>query len=252
MRLNGRSPTDGSEARKSHYRGTHRTLAPAQTKSRIAPYGRGFGLTRVANVTGLDYLGIPVFMAVRPNSRSLAVSQGKGLDEDSAWVSAFMEAAELEHAETLDAACEVASYAELRLGRDVVDPFRLPRTRGKPFDAGKPIPWIKADLVSGNEVWVPSELVHMDYRYPAAPNSNALFHSSNGLASGNDLPEAICAGLCELIERDAVCLWRERSATSRAQTRLILETVSDGDCRALLEHLARHEMGVAVGTRRRM
>jgi ribosomal protein S12 methylthiotransferase accessory factor YcaO len=35
-------------------------------------------ITRLANVTGLDTLGILVVMSVRPNSRSLSVSQGKG------------------------------------------------------------------------------------------------------------------------------------------------------------------------------
>jgi ribosomal protein S12 methylthiotransferase accessory factor len=36
------------------------------------------GVTRIANVTGLDRIGIPVAIAVRPNSRSVSVAQGKG------------------------------------------------------------------------------------------------------------------------------------------------------------------------------
>ena len=52
------------------------------------------GITRIANVTGLDRTGIPVVMVVRPNARSVAVSQGKGLTLAAAKASGVMEAAE--------------------------------------------------------------------------------------------------------------------------------------------------------------
>ncbi|TGV60738.1 hypothetical protein EN803_38435, partial [Mesorhizobium sp. M2D.F.Ca.ET.160.01.1.1] len=48
--------------------------------ARIRPHWARMGITRVANVTGLDRIGIPVVMVCRPNARSLAVSQGKGID----------------------------------------------------------------------------------------------------------------------------------------------------------------------------
>ena len=47
-----------------------------------------FGITRLANITGLDDIGLPVCMAVRPLSKGLSVSQGKGTDDVSAAVSA--------------------------------------------------------------------------------------------------------------------------------------------------------------------
>ena len=77
---------------KRYRRGTHRTLSPAETLARFGIHARKLGITRLANVTGLDYLGIPVFMSIRPNSRSLSVSQGKGIDEDAAMASALMAA----------------------------------------------------------------------------------------------------------------------------------------------------------------
>ena len=50
-----------------HYRGgTHRALSPAETLERFLPLRREMGITRLANVTGLDVLGIPVYMACRP------------------------------------------------------------------------------------------------------------------------------------------------------------------------------------------
>src|SRR5690349_14780816 len=67
---------------KRYRRGTHRAVAPAETFARFARHARALGITRIADVTGLDYLGLPVFMAVRPNARSLSVCQGKGLDHD--------------------------------------------------------------------------------------------------------------------------------------------------------------------------
>ena len=54
-----------------------------------------FGITRLARLTGLDNVGVPVWSAIRPNSRTLAQSQGKGVDDPSAMASAVMEAVEV-------------------------------------------------------------------------------------------------------------------------------------------------------------
>ncbi|UQS25348.1 YcaO-like family protein [Amycolatopsis thermalba] len=70
-------------------------------------------MTRLADVTGLDVLGIPVCLAVRPLARSLAVSVGKGMDTASARTAALMESLEVRHAENIDAAGQVASFEEL-------------------------------------------------------------------------------------------------------------------------------------------
>jgi YcaO-like protein with predicted kinase domain len=81
--------------------GTHRTVPPEETLRRgwrLAPI---MGITRIANVTGLDTVGVPVVMVCRPNARSLAVSQGKGLDLPAAKASGLMESIEVYHAETI-------------------------------------------------------------------------------------------------------------------------------------------------------
>lgn len=69
------------------------------------------GITRVADVTGLDRIGIPVVMVCRPNARSLAVSQGKGIDIEAATVSGLMESVELYHAEHIEGGPEIAASA---------------------------------------------------------------------------------------------------------------------------------------------
>ena len=59
--------------------GTHRAVSPDETLQRIKPLLARMGITRIANLTGLDRVGIPVVSVMRPNSRSLSVSQGKGM-----------------------------------------------------------------------------------------------------------------------------------------------------------------------------
>ena len=81
----------GGLARKSFYRGTHRLVAPEQTLARVSRLMPVMGITRIANVTGLDRIGVPVVMVCRPNSRSLSVSQGKGVDLLAAKASGLME-----------------------------------------------------------------------------------------------------------------------------------------------------------------
>src|SRR5690242_3809749 len=55
--------------------GTRRAVSPTETLRRIRPLLRPAGITRLADVTGLDWIGIPVYQAIRPNSRTLSASQ---------------------------------------------------------------------------------------------------------------------------------------------------------------------------------
>src|SRR3989442_15128503 len=85
---------------KAFRNGTHRATSPEATLDRTNPWFNEIGITRIGNVTGLDAIGLPVVMVCRPNSRSVAVSQGKGLTLAAAKASGLMEAIELWHAET--------------------------------------------------------------------------------------------------------------------------------------------------------
>ena len=71
---------DHDAGAKQYRLGTHRTVSPEATLARVAPHLNEMGITRIANVTGLDDIGIPVVMVCRPNSRSISVAQGKGVD----------------------------------------------------------------------------------------------------------------------------------------------------------------------------
>ena len=205
------------------------------------------GITRLANVTGLDHIGIPVFMAVRPNSRGVSVSQGKGVDIASAKVSALMESIEGWHAERVTVPLRYESYESLRRTDRCVDVHRLPKVHPRPVPPHQPLLWAEGyDLLQNARTWVPFESVTLSFVHP--PGHVATFYtSSNGLASGNHMLEAICHGLCETLERDAIALWLHEEGDELAKQRqLDLATVDDPLCRSILERLAAESVRVAL------
>jgi len=205
------------------------------------------GITRVANVTGLDSIGIPVVMVSRPNSRSVAVSQGKGIDLASARASGLMESAELYHAETMTLPVRLNSYEELRYQHTVVAVDELPRRAASPFHPHLRLPWCQGrDLMSDANVLVPYEMVHADYTLPLPDGHGCFPATSNGLASGNNLVEAISHGLCEVVERDATTLWQLRPEAEFDQGRLDLASVDDPSCQEVLAKFERAGFSVAV------
>ncbi|GAB4369249.1 MAG: YcaO-like family protein [Kiloniellaceae bacterium] len=226
--------------------GTHRSRDPEDTLKAFLPLAGRMGITRLANVTGLDTIGIPVYMACRPLSRSIAVSQGKGLTRTEAKVSAFMEAAETWHGETITLPLKMASFDELSRGHRVIDVAGLPRSRLGSFDPAQQILWIEgASLAEGEPFWVPLELVSTNYTLPQPQGSFAFPANTNGLASGNSVTEAALHALCELIERDALSLWRLGGDAARAASKLDPASVDSRAGRDLLAHYA--AAGLDVG-----
>jgi ribosomal protein S12 methylthiotransferase accessory factor len=183
--------------------GTARSLPLAQTKLRLAPLLAGYGITRVAELTGLDALGVPVFSAVRPGAATLAVSAGKGLERDAAWVSAVMESIEVEVAEQYRAPCIVRACG-VRL-----DPgYRTRELNLHPVslvDDETVLDWTAAwNLVDGQAALIPSAAVGLRGWTSARWKAPLFVTTSNGLAAGNDALEAALHGLLELVERHAL------------------------------------------------
>lgn len=231
---------------KHWFAGTHRCVPPAQTLSRLQPLLTEMGITRVANVTGLDRVGVPVVMATRPNSRSVSVSQGKGLTLEAAKVSAVMEAVETFHAERIELPLKLASERELARNHRLIDVGGLPRSRSDGFLPDRRILWIEGfDLVAGRPCWLPYETVHSDFTLPQPAGSGCFPANTNGLAAGNHLLEAVSHGLLEVIERDATTLWRLSAGDLQARTRVDLQTIDNPDCRRLIEQLT--ERGFRLG-----
>lgn len=208
--------------------GTHRAASLDATWTRFAKARRRAGITRIADLTGLDTIGIPVFAAIRPMGRSLSTQQGKGITADAARVSALMESLETWTAEHLAVPTVRGSARALR--GQAIDVRRLPRPRGR-LDLDARWTWVRGwDLVRQREVLVPVEAVTLDTTFTRPPVFDV---SSNGLASGNVLVEAIVHALCEVIERDAEAAWRRAGGDRR----IVLDTIDAPACRALIERI---------------
>lgn len=226
---------------KRYRRGTHRIAPPAATLARIAGLARSIGVTRLADVTGLDRIGLPVFQAIRPLARSLAVSQGKGATADAARVSALMEAIELHHAETVPArttgpatAAEAALWSRMTPATAQPLPFRPDTPRG----------WIDAtDLLCGGHMRMPHGLATMDCTQPREPD---LWPNTNGLASGNDHVEAVVSALCEAIERDAHARWMAAAPRTRRATAIDPLTIDDRLARSQIARVQRAGLRLAL------
>ncbi|MCA9664332.1 MAG: YcaO-like family protein [Myxococcales bacterium] len=240
-------PLFDSPAPKGYATGTTRTRAPAETLALIEPLVARFGVTRLANITGLDRIGIPVYQAVRPNARSLSVSQGKGLDAPSAQVSALMESLESYHAEHARCAVRLESQRALAREARVADPTRLPLARGTHYQPDAPLPWTAArDLRSDEPVFVPFEIVHANFTVPRVPGSGAFSPSTSGLGSGNHIAEATLHGICELIERDAETLWRIAGGEAGSAYRVAPESIDYAPARALVERFKAAGLDVMI------
>ncbi|MET9568526.1 YcaO-like family protein [Streptomyces virginiae] len=225
----------------SFTRGTYRVRHPENTWSIISPHFQEFGITRIADVTGLDSVGIPVAMAVRPLSQTLSVSQGKGRTLLLAKVSAAMEAIELWHAENVAAGLDSfrAPGAELDLPYAMAD---LEADPGSIVGPQTPLHWVTGrDLLTGRSVPLPRDTVSLAAKDPLAWRAAGLASTTNGLASGNNPAEATLHALYEVLERDAVARAQEGSIRMDF---IDPRTVDNVDCQALVNRL--HSAGCYV------
>jgi YcaO-like protein with predicted kinase domain len=232
---------------KTHRGGTsHRALPPEVTWKNIKPHFAALGISRVAVITGLDVVGIPVVTVTRPNARSLSVSQGKGIDLMSAKVSGAMESIEQHCAEHLDLPLRYTSYRELVRQARVLSPGLLPCIPSADLET-RPALYVEGVRLSdAAPCWLPHGLVHLDMRRPLAPGADMFPLSSNGLASGNTRSEALVHGLLEVIERDAWARFMDLDEDARARRRLDLGGVPDGSARQLLTTLQNAGLNVVV------
>lgn len=214
-------------ADKDWVKGTHRAMAPELTLARIRPHLHKAKVTRIGDVTGLDTLGVPVMTAVRPDSRTLAVESGKGATPVAAATSAAMEAIERFVAEE-DPCVDVLGTVEDVRKRLAAPLESFPLNRGASVSPQLRFEWAEVtDLVSGRTGLVPSALMTM--RQPPSWKTSMArqpwIASSNGLASGNHLPEALCAALYESIERDATSCWKVAIGRGTPALRIDLDSL---------------------------
>lgn len=189
------------------------------------------GITRLARQTGLDRLGIPVYAAIRPNSRTIATHHGKGLDEISAQISAVMEAVEYAIAEAPETPQLQLSLATARsMGLEVMD-FTSLLPVGAQVDEQRPVRWVEGvELGTGMTVLVPYDAVVLGTDPVDFPG---IAQSTNGIAAGADMARALLHALCEIVERDAVCLWGFKSDKAALTTGVEPSAFDDADIEAL-------------------
>jgi YcaO-like protein with predicted kinase domain len=236
-----------AEAPKSYRAGTHRLVSPAETLDRVRRFFPVMGITRVADITGLDSVGVPVTAVCRPNSRSVTVSLGKGLDLAAAKASGVMESIEGFMAERIVRPLLLGSFNDLRYSHPLADIGALPRTAESSYHPDLPILWIEGrELLSKAPMWVPYEVVHSAYTLPTPTGTGCFIATSNGLASGNHLLEAICHGICEMVERDANALHTLRTPQELALRRIDPRTVDDDGCGEVLQLFGRAGLATAI------
>jgi putative methanogenesis marker protein 1 len=228
-----------SSCKKSYTNDTQRAVPPETTLARIEGLLPAAGITRVADITSLDRLGIPVFSSIRPTAERGAISvyNGKGATPAEARVSAMMEGIERFSAELEREDLRVERYSFLSRSERVLDPASLILPAGA--DPDSPIPWTKGyDLASGEDILVPASAVY----HPLPHRYFQLFRTStNGLASGNTLEEAVFHALMELIERDA---WSLVEASRNTGPRL--EEIDDDLALSLLQKFREANVDVTL------
>lgn len=173
-------------------------------------------MTRLADITRLDRLGLPVWQAIRPRGRALSVHQGKGATDLDARIGALCEAIESHAAETAPADGPQCRFEDLVVGARAPDPsdYGYSRRTMAGFDA--PVTWSRAtDLVTGDGIFLPHAVVSLDLTVDAPSRFD---RSSTGLGAAPDEAGAMAVAVRELVERDAQGEWQRSSTAERVAT----------------------------------
>ena len=187
-----------------------RTKSVQETLNTILPVSSKIGITRLADITDMDILGIPNFSAVLPGTEDyIWVYSGKGVTKLDAKASALMES--IERYCSLPSGNQKkmiqGSYKEVSKMSKTLHPSNVVEPMLIEYDEDMIMDFLPGyDLINSEQILVPTPLAL--FRYSAKPPAINPFayHHTNGLASGNVLEEAICHSLCEVIERDATSL----------------------------------------------
>jgi YcaO-like protein with predicted kinase domain len=178
-----------------------RASSSAEAYAKVMSWARLCGVTRLAEATGLDRVGIPNYYVVRPKALHpcAIVSSGKGPTRATAMLSGLFECYERWAAEEPSSRPILASAEQLHDQWPALKVV-LPQLNS----ARDRLLWIVAiDLISQEPCFVPARSIVFPYK-DVPDLGGAVPSDTNGLASGTTLAEAVCMALLELIERDAI------------------------------------------------
>ncbi|UAJ12292.1 YcaO-like family protein [Glacieibacterium megasporae] len=202
------------------------------------------GVSRLADVSGLVPLGIPVYQAVRPMARLLSVSQGKGLSRMAAMVSALLEAVEIDTAERLGAPPATAALDALDDATIDLWSSAPRRAYGTRLDPSLPRAWLEGrDLLSDRRALLPWDLLSLDICRPILPD---IRPASVGLATGNNIIEATVGAVGELVEHDLHAALRHLAPREMRACQLDLASVDDPICAALLRRIVSRRFSLRI------
>jgi putative methanogenesis marker protein 1 len=236
----------------TYIEGTQRVFDEKSTLEKVNNNSKQIGVTRVASITDLDRIGIPVISTIRPSAAEGAISvySGKGNTENQARISAIMESFERclaernglnnDVAEDIKAQHIIDNFTAMGETHRVVDPTLL--LIAEDYSPQAFVEWISGwDLLKKEEIFVPANAVYHPYDAPG--RALKLFRSNtNGLAAGNTIEEAIFHGLLEVIERDALSI----AEFNRNPGKEIILTENDGENYELLRKFTDNEVEVKL------
>jgi YcaO-like protein with predicted kinase domain len=183
--------------------GTYRSASPESTRDRIRPMLDRFSITRVADITDLDEIGLPTMVCYRPDSKTLAVSLGSGIEPAQAFVSAVMESIEIWHLEYVELPVAESGPAH-SVGLDY-DVRALNLTQNSLVTSRTPLDWVAGSgLLTGTRKLVPAAALRLDMTSRRSWRNLYFARSSNGTATGNTFAEATLHGMFEVIERGCI------------------------------------------------
>src|SRR5271157_4810353 len=125
-----------NSCKKTYNDETQRAAPLDLTLARIEPKIPAAGITRVAEITSLDRIGIPVFSCIRPTAEAGAITvyNGKGATVEESRISAIMEGIERYSSELHDRRVTLAPYQEMLARGNVIDPKDLILPEGSDTD----------------------------------------------------------------------------------------------------------------------
>ena len=176
---------------------TAHQLTPQEYWQRLQPRLRDFGISRLADITGLDRLGFPVAQAVRPLARSNAVTQGKAASLEGAAVGAVLECLEMAAGE------DMARFAAVSGDAAMWSPL------APGLDVGTVWPDAQTDYIAcwnlcdDTAASLPRDLISTDFTRDASASKAPILRHSIGLGAGTGFAAAVLHGLLESIEADA-------------------------------------------------
>ena len=210
-------------------------------EAQLCDFEKICGITRVADITYLDRIGIYAYQSVRPDAEegdgSFTIFSGKGLTKEQCKISAIMEGIERYCAEERNNRDIILkkSIAELRTNYNIVEPKEL-NILNQSISENDEIEWILGyDLIAKSEVYIPA--ANVCYPYNFRKHKYPLRNYTTGLAAGNTYLEALFHGLCKVIERDAAAM----NIIFKKGISVDIHTIKNKTIRKIIERITKTE-----------